>query len=47
MIVNLIPCEIDLKSTSLFDTTMITYEIELLPSGNKLVLIYWMMNILQ
>ena len=34
-LLNLIPCEIDLKTTSFNDTTIITYEIELSTSENK------------
>ena len=44
---NLIPCELDLTFTPFCDKAMLTYEIELLPSGRKLVLIYQMMKILQ
>ena len=32
---NLIPCELDITSTPFSDTTIITYEIKLPPSGNK------------
>ena len=32
---NLIPCKLDLTSTPLNDTTVIEYEIELPPYGNK------------
>ena len=32
---NLIPCELDLISTPFSNTTIITYEIELPPSGKK------------
>ena len=32
---NLIPCELDLTSTQFCDATIITYEIELSPSGKK------------
>ena len=40
---NLIPCEFDLSSTPFFYIeTMITYEIELLPSGKKIGLNLWM-----
>ena len=46
-LINLIPCELDLTSTPFSDTTILTYEIELTPDGNKISLIYWMMNILQ
>ena len=35
-LLNLIPYELDLTSTPFFDTTTITYEIELPPSGNKI-----------
>ena len=45
-LLNFIPCELDLISTTFFDISIITYEIELPPAGNKLVLIYWTMNIL-
>ena len=31
----MIPCELDLTSTPFSDTTIITYEIELPPSGKK------------
>ena len=31
----MIPCELDLTSTKFSDTTIITYEIELTPSGKK------------
>ena len=31
----MIPCEIDITPTTFSDTTLITYEIELPPSGNK------------
>ena len=34
-LLNLIPCELDLTSTPFSDTTIITYEIELLTYGNK------------
>ena len=34
-LLNLIPCEIDLTSTPFSDTTIITYDIELPTSGNK------------
>ena len=34
-LLNLIPCEFDLTSTTFCDTTMITYEIKLPPSGKK------------
>ena len=33
---NLIPCEIDLASTTFSDDTTITYEMELPPSGKKI-----------
>ena len=33
---NYIPCELDLESTPFCDTTILTYEIELLPSGKKI-----------
>ena len=33
---NLIPCELDLTSTPFCDTSIITYEIELPTSGNKI-----------
>ena len=46
-LLNLIPCELGLKSIPFFYTKILTYEIELPPSGKKLVLIYWMMKILQ
>ena len=32
---NMIPCELGITSTPLSDTTIITYDIELPPSGNK------------
>ena len=32
----MIPCELDLKFTPFHDTTIITYKIELPPSGNKI-----------
>ena len=31
-----IPCKVDLTSTPFCDTTIITYEIELPPAGNKI-----------
>ena len=31
----MIPCELDIEFTDFFDTKMITYEIELHPSGRK------------
>ena len=34
-LLNFIPCELDLTPTPIFDTTILTYEIELPPSGNK------------
>ena len=34
-LLNLIPCEIDIISTTFCDTTILTYEIELPPSGKK------------
>ena len=34
-LLNLIPCELDIISTPFIDTKIITYEIELPPSGNK------------
>ena len=34
-LLNLIPCELDIKSTPFSDTTIITYDIELPPSGKK------------
>ena len=34
-LLNLIPCELDLKFTPFHDTKIITYELELPPSGNK------------
>ena len=34
-LLNLIPCELDLTSTPFSDTTMIIYDIELLPYGKK------------
>ena len=46
-LLNLIPCELDITSTPFSDTTVITYEIELPPSGKKVGLIYWVMNTLQ
>ena len=36
-LLKLIPCEIDITSTTFSDTTIITYEIELPPSVKKLV----------
>ena len=38
-LLNLIPCELDLTSTPFSDTTIMTYEIELPPSGNKVYFI--------
>ena len=35
-ILNLIPCELDLTSTKFSNTKIITYEIDLPPSGNKI-----------
>ena len=35
-LLNLITCKLDFKSTPFSDETIITYEIELLPSGNKI-----------
>ena len=35
-LLNLIPCELDIKSTLFCDTTILTYEIELPPSGKKI-----------
>ena len=35
-LLNLIPCEINLTSTPFSDETIITYEIELPPSGKKI-----------
>ena len=32
---NLIPCELDLASNPFFDTPILTYEIEVPPSGKK------------
>ena len=46
-LLNLIPCKLDITSTPFRDETIITYDIDLPPSGKKLVIIYWMMNILQ
>ena len=40
-LLNLIPCELDLTSTPLSDTTIITYEIELPLSGNKVHFNLW------
>ena len=40
-LLNLIPCELDLTSTPLSDTIIITYEIELPPSGNKVGFNLW------
>ena len=37
----MIPCEIDIKSTPFNDTTIITHEIELPPSGNKVGFKLW------
>ena len=34
-LLNLIPCELDITSTPFSDETIITYDIDLLPSGNK------------
>ena len=34
-LLNLIPCELDIKSTPFSDTTIITYKIELPPSGKE------------
>ena len=34
-LLNLIPCEIDIKSTPFFDITILTYEIDLPPSVKK------------
>ena len=34
-LIKLIPCELDLTSTPFCDTTILTYEIELPPDGNK------------
>ena len=33
---NSIPCELDITSSIFHDATIITYKIELLPSGNKI-----------
>ena len=35
-LLNLIPCKLDLKSTPFRDETIITYKIELPPSGKKI-----------
>ena len=35
-LLNLIPCKLDLTSTTFRDETMITYDIELPPSGKKI-----------
>ena len=35
-LLNLIPCELDITSTPFRDETIITYDIELPPSGNKI-----------
>ena len=35
-LLNLIPCELDLTSTPFSDESIITYDIELPPSGNKI-----------
>ena len=35
-LLNLIPCEIDITSTPFSDETIITYDIEFPPSGNKI-----------
>ena len=35
-LLNLIPCELDLTSTTFSDETIITYDIELTPSGKKI-----------
>ena len=32
----MIPCKLDIASTPFFDTTILTYEIELLTSGKKI-----------
>ena len=35
-LLNLIPCELDITSTPFFDTIILTYKIELPPSGKKI-----------
>ena len=35
-LLNMIPCELDLTSTPFIDETIITYDIELPPSGKKI-----------
>ena len=46
-LLNLIPCELDLTSTPFCYTKILTYEIELRPSGNRLGFNYWMMKTLK
>ena len=46
-LLNLIPFKLDLTSIPFHDTTILTYDIKSPSAGNKLVLIYWKMNILQ
>ena len=45
--INMILCELDPTSAPFRYTKILTYDSELPPSGNQLVLIYWMMKILQ
>ena len=35
-LLNLIPCELDITSTTFFYTTILTYDIDLTPAGNKI-----------
>ena len=46
-LLNLIPCELDLTSTPFIYETIITYDSELPPYGEKFGSSYWMMMVLQ
>ena len=46
-LLNFIPCELDFTSNPFSDKKILTHDIDLPPSRNKIFLIYWMMNILQ